>query len=887
MFQPAQDDIRDHHAEANVFRPSDAEISAHSELPPCLVPSRSAGRAAVRRSAWRECELLERRFVLTAATTTSFSELLNYQTGPLKNEGQNLADLYVAFSKAQKTAKAAGTLTAFNASSNPLTNNAVLTSEVGVDISGRDVGVEIRASNPKDSTFEADLTKAGVHVEHETDGVVEAMAPIGILADLAARSDVFSVTPIYRPYVAQEGIADDQANAAEDIAAASTKYMVNGAGETVGVISDSVNQVGLGLQQSVDSGDLPDNVQVIQDGLPGDTDEGRAILEEFYDTVPGANLAFCTGEGGQQAMANAINELVEQAGATVIDDDIGYPNEPMFEPGVIDDAISTVVGEGVAYFSSAGNEGFGGLEQSADFVTSGSNKLINFSQSSSSPQTRLDITVPPNDGSDSSLTLEWDSPYNGIEGSAVNSIYINVYNSAGTKIVYSGNSNSVATGLPIQVINSLAAGNYQVEIGAYGANASKTLPGTYEIGGNFSITSTGIPGHQESSFGHPANGIAIGVGAVDQTDVLDHTTPLDSESFSSAGPSMQIFSSTGVRLSSPVTLDEPLVSGVDGVTTSFFGDKVGSSYYFFGTSAAAPNVAAIGVLMQELQPGVTQSQIATALESGTTPLNGAASGTWNEQGGFGLVNALSSIADLLGSPIATIVQVTTPRTTAVDSVDINFSESVTGLTISDLSLSRNGGTNLLTSSQMLTGSGSAYVLSNLTPITATAGTYTLTLAASSSIVATGDVPLDGGASMTWVVNSGGGGSPPTPPGGGGGSSGGNAPPTAVPLAPEITGVKGYSKHSIIVTWLTFDDEDDFEDGAYAPAYLVVERSLDKNFKTGVVKMRVSAETEVDIDTGLRAGTKYYYRIYGENVIGYGPYSSTMSGATPAAKKPLA
>src|SRR6202030_3283071 len=86
-------------------------------------------------------------------------------------------------------------------------------------------------------------------------------------------------------------------------------------------------------------------------------DEGRAMLQIVHDVAPGASLAFYTAENGEAAFANGIAALAANAHAKVIVDDVGYFDEPFFQDGVIAQAIDTVVAQGVAYFSAAGNDG--------------------------------------------------------------------------------------------------------------------------------------------------------------------------------------------------------------------------------------------------------------------------------------------------------------------------------------------------------------------------------------------------------------------------------------------------------------------------------------------------------------------------------------------------
>ena len=134
-------------------------------------------------------------------------------------------------------------------------------------------------------------------------------------------------------------------------------YGVDGTGVLVGVLSDSYNchvrgRVGHG------HGDLPPTVTVVQESTCATgsrSDEGRAMLQIVHDVAPGASLAFAAGFGGQAGFANNILALRDQ-GARVIVDDVGYFAAPMFQDGVIAQAVDNVKATGVAYFSAAGNQ---------------------------------------------------------------------------------------------------------------------------------------------------------------------------------------------------------------------------------------------------------------------------------------------------------------------------------------------------------------------------------------------------------------------------------------------------------------------------------------------------------------------------------------------------
>jgi hypothetical protein len=118
-------------------------------------------------------------------------------------------------------------------------------------------------------------------------------------------------------------------------------------------------------------------------------------------------------------------------------------------------------------------------------------------------------------------------------------------------------------------------------------------------------------------------------------------------------------------------------------------------------------------------------------------------------------NEVTYLADAT-IPTATITAITpNPRETAVSTINIQFSEAITGFDIADLSLTRNGSANLLTASQDPTTTNDiSWTLNNLSSLTESDGTYLLTLTASGSNIT--DVvgnALAGNASVSWEKTS--------------------------------------------------------------------------------------------------------------------------------------
>ena len=81
----------------------------------------------------------------------------------------------------------------------------------------------------------------------------------------------------------------------------------------------------------------------------------------------------------------------------------------------------------------------------------------------------------------------------------------------------------------------------------------------------------------------------------------------------------------------------------------FFGDPSGSDYRFAGTSAAAPQAAAIGALLREYDPALTPAQVIATLRSTAQPV--ATNGTTSDVGG-GYLDALAALSSVTPLPAA-------------------------------------------------------------------------------------------------------------------------------------------------------------------------------------------------------------------------------------------
>ena len=188
---------------------------------------------------------------------------------------------------------------------------------------------------------------------------------------------------------------------------------------TVGALSDSYDCLG-GAAGDIATGDLPParRITILDDSACPGSDEGRAMMQLIRDVAPRASQAFHTAFGGQADFANGIVELANQAGSEVIVDDVIYFAEPMFQDGVIAQAVDQVKSQGVAYFSSAGNGGRNSWDSGeTGFVDSGVTGVFGGARHDFDPGPGVDDLQGVLIGTGTTIfAFQWDQPFFSVSG---------------------------------------------------------------------------------------------------------------------------------------------------------------------------------------------------------------------------------------------------------------------------------------------------------------------------------------------------------------------------------------------------------------------------------------------------------------------------------------
>jgi hypothetical protein len=506
-----------------------------------------------------------------------------------------------------------------------------LQSDVTVDIHG--------AVSP--ALLEA-IASAGGNVSYQSArwGMIRASLPLGALETVAANADVKSIRSAARAHtnvgaLTSQGYISHRANQVVGMG-------YNGAGVTVGVLSDSASPARIAAL--IGSGDLPASTTVLpgQDGTPG-SDEGTAMMEIVHDVAPGANLIFATAFNGEASFADNIIAL-QQAGAKVIVDDVTYFDEGAFQDGIIAQAVNQVTASGALYFSSAANSG------SLTFGTSGTWEGDFLPNGPAGPPLAGAGTVhsfgPQNfdrlTASTYFISLKWSDPL----GGSSNDYDLYVLNAAGTAILAFSASVQDGSQDPFEFAylqngNVSFPVNSRIVVVQY-SGATRALHIDTNRG-QLSINTAG------STYGHNAGASTVSTAATYWNSAHTGTRPFTgaanpNEVFSSDGPRKIFFNPDGSEISpgnllfgsnGGTTLAKPDIAAADGGST-----KTPGFLPFFGTSAAAPHAAGIAALVFQVQPGWTPEQVRDAIKG--TALDSMAPGV-DRDSGSGIAMALPAV----------------------------------------------------------------------------------------------------------------------------------------------------------------------------------------------------------------------------------------------------
>jgi uncharacterized repeat protein (TIGR01451 family) len=550
-----------------------------------------------------------------------------------------------------------------------------------LEVAGELVAIDAVSEDPL--RLEQDLASLGFEVISRYERVVTGWIAIESLDQVAALSSLVFAVPVYRPWhnAAPKYGDDAMFPGFSDADVARGFFGVDGAGSTVGVLSNSFNSLN-GYAADQLSCDLPgplsscrkQTVKVIAAGLGND--EGRAMLQLVHDVAPGADLAFATGQFGQGNFADNIRKLAAQADADILVDDLQYPNEPMFQDGIVAQAVDEVVDQGVAYFSAVGNLDRQSYESAFNPVTPNTGlftgkELHDFGAGSFSQ--RIDV-VP---STPVALSFQWDEPFFSLGGPAL-TYDLDFYVS--TSPTPTSSSDIIAQGSsgqdPYEIVSVTPATSpiYVIIEKTSGPPSGPGLMKYVAFGPTDNITIDPVTAtHSPTAYGHSNARGAEAVGAAFyQNTPRFGTVPPVVEDFSSVGGVQILFDANCNRLPNPESRQTPDVVGPDGTNTSFFGldindpetPGVGTDLFpnFFGTSAAAPHVAGVAALMLQATGGagsLTPRQIYAVLEDTAVDMDDPFTTGFDigvdAKTGYGLVNAEAALGNLpgaLGSPSA-------------------------------------------------------------------------------------------------------------------------------------------------------------------------------------------------------------------------------------------
>jgi len=519
----------------------------------------------------------------------------------------------------------------------------------------------------RDDLVALGLTHAAVYQRY-----VSGVMPIRSLPAVAALAGLRLARPAYARV--RSGAVTSQGDIALHADLARSINGVDGTGIIVGTLSDSYDCRG-GAAGDVASGDLPAGVVVLAEepGCSSGTDEGRAMMQIVSDIAPGASQAFHTAFGGIADFASGIGDLAATAGAQVINDDVIYFAEPMFQDGVIAQAIDNVNAAGVAYFSAAGNDSRHSYEDIfRPTVVSGTTR--HDFDAGGPVDTLQSVTIPPH--ALVIFVLQWDEPFFSVSGGPGSASDLDIILFSAQGVGLAGGITDNIGGDPVEVFAYENKGGQPKDLQLRITLESGPAPGRVKYVYFGDMTVNEYATNSPALYGHPnaAGAAAVGAARYSQTPAFGVDPPL-LEYFSSAGGTPILRDSSGGTIFD--LRQKPDFVAPNGGDNTFFGSDYESNGWpnFFGTSAAAPHAAGVAALMLSLDAGLTPAQVHSTLQA--TAIDMDAPGV-DFNSGAGLLQADQALASLSDTTpdafaFADLVDV------ALDTVQTSNAVTITGM----------------------------------------------------------------------------------------------------------------------------------------------------------------------------------------------------------------
>ncbi|HEY6925344.1 MAG TPA: S8 family serine peptidase, partial [Steroidobacteraceae bacterium] len=270
------------------------------------------------------------------------------------------------------------------------------------------------------------------------------------------------------------------------------------------------------------------------------------------------------------------------------------------------------------------------------------------------------LTITPTSPIAVPLTFAWSDPP-GQNNSKFDIYWTNPNSTAAGCVSTAAATNGVVT----QTV-TVYPGPNKLYIATPGASAAGRFLKLWVGGDGLTALSIATPG----SFVSPqsfATGV-ITIGAVNGSDGIGNNI----ESFSSRGPITVVFPSAA-------QIPAPILVAPDGIYVdtagTYFAGEIFPDGNFYGTSAAAPNAAAVAALIRGAFPGLTVSQLLSALETGAVQLGATVpDGTF----GYGRIDAMGALGTFAAPTMTALTDVSIEASSSRTSAALPITISGTG-----------------------------------------------------------------------------------------------------------------------------------------------------------------------------------------------------------------